>query len=159
VTIPLHQLKEVRQLEAMSVGQAMVPWVFLSPGGRRWDDRHLRRVWPRCLTKAEMRQVRFHDLRHTYASELAAQGAPPKYVRDQLGHSSIQVTMDVYSHFFEKRSSEWVNRLDEQVETDRIEGESATPAQPEGAWLEPRTHKLLKHLVAVEGLEPPARGL
>ncbi len=143
----------------MSAGQAMVPWVFLSPGGRRWDDRHLRRVWQRCLTQADIRQVRFHDLRHTYASELAAQGAPPKYVQDQLGHSSIQVTMDVYSHFFEKRSSVWVNRLDEQVETDRIEGESATPAQPEGAGLEPRTHKLLKHLVAVEGLEPPARGL
>jgi len=137
----------------------MVPLVFLSPGGTRWDDRHLRRVWQRCLTQADIRQVHFHDLRHPYASELAAQGAPHKYVQDQLGHSSIQVTMDVYSHFFEKRSSEWVNRLDEQVETDRIDGESATPAQPEGAWLEPRTHKLLKHLVAVEGLEPPARGL
>ncbi len=39
------------------------------------------------------------------------------------------------------------------------EPEAATPAQPEGAWLEPRTHKLLKNMVAVEGLEPPARGL
>ena len=40
-----------------------------------------------------------------------------------------------------------------------MEGESATAAQPEGACLEPRTHKLLKNMVAVEGLEPPARGL
>lgn len=58
----LHRMKEVRQLEAMSEGREMIPWVFLSSGGGRWDDRHLRRVWQRCLTKAEMRQVRFHDL-------------------------------------------------------------------------------------------------
>ena len=42
----LHELKEVRQLEAMSEGREMVPWVFVSPGGGRWDDRHLRRVEP-----------------------------------------------------------------------------------------------------------------
>ncbi|MCZ6799650.1 MAG: tyrosine-type recombinase/integrase [Nitrospirae bacterium] len=46
----LHRIKEVRQLEAMSEGREMVPWVFLSPGGGRWDDRHLRRVWQRTLT-------------------------------------------------------------------------------------------------------------
>ncbi|MCZ6799651.1 MAG: tyrosine-type recombinase/integrase [Nitrospirae bacterium] len=106
-----------------------------------------------------MRQVRFHDLRHNYASELAVLGAPPKYVQAQLGHSSIQVTMDVYSHFFEKRSSEWVNRLDEKGELGKTAHESATKAQPGKEEEEPRTHKLLKNMVAVEGLEPPARGL
>ena len=128
----LKQLKEVRQIEAMVEGQELTPSVFLAKGGNRWDDRHLRRVWVKCLEGAGLRHVRFHDLRHTYASELAEQGAPPKYVQSQLGHSSIQVTMDIYSHFFEKRSLGWVNKLDEQGERplERKE-QSATQAQPE----------------------------
>ncbi len=128
----LKNVKELRQLEAMAEGRELAPWVFLAKGGNRWDDRHLRRVWVKCLDGSGLRQVRFHDLRHTYASELAEQGAPPKYVQSQLGHSSIQVTMDIYSHFFEKRSSEWVNKLDEQEAKNLgSQGISATQAQPE----------------------------
>jgi len=112
---------------------------------------------------AGLRHVRFHDLRHTYASELAEQGAPPKYVQSQLGHSSIQVTMDIYSHFFEKRNREWVNTLDETTEEMNgyydVGGESATPTQPNLVREEHQTHKFWKNMVAVEGLEPPARGL
>ena len=71
--------------------------------------------------------------------------------------------MDIYSHLFEKRNCEWVNKLDETTEdrgrTDGERGESATPAQPNLVRKEHRTHKLLKNMVAVEGLEPPARGL
>ena len=67
----LKNLKELRQLEAMAEGRELASWVFLAKGGKRWDDRHLRRVWVKCLDSAGLRQVRFHDLRHTYASELA----------------------------------------------------------------------------------------
>jgi integrase len=155
----LRNLREMRELEAMAKGQDLTTWVFLSPTGKRWDDRHLRRAWSRCLNASGLRQIRFHDLRHTYASELAEQGAPPKYVQSQLGHSSIQVTMDVYSHFFEKRNREWVNRLDASIEFLSEDGESATQTQPGPEGSEHRTHKLLKKLVAVEGFEPPARGL
>jgi integrase len=159
----LMNLKELKQLEAMAEGRELAPWVFLAKGGQRWDDRHLRRIWVKCLEAAGLRHVRFHDLRHTYASELAEQGAPPKYVQSQLGHSSIQVTMDVYSHFFEKRSREWVNKLDEITDEGSrnsvARGESATPTQPELVGQEEQTDKLLKLLVAVEGFEPPARGL
>jgi len=159
----LKKVKELRQLEAMAEGRELAPWVFLAKGGNRWDDRHLRRVWVKCLDGSGLRQVRFHDLRHTYASELAEQGAPPKYVQSQLGHSSIQVTMDIYSHLFERRNHEWVNKLDETTEEREGYGsgggESATPAQPDLVKVEHQTHKLLKYMVAVEGLEPPARGL
>ena len=102
-------------------------------------------------------------LRHIYASELAGQGAPPKYVQSQLCHSSIQVTTDIYSHFFEKRNREWVNTLDETTEEMNgyydVGGESATPTQPNLVREEHQTHKFWKNMVAVEGLEPPARGL
>ena len=71
--------------------------------------------------------------------------------------------MDIYSHLFEKRNREWVNTLDETTDEmngyGRGGGESATRAQPNLVREEHRTHKLLKNMVAVEGLEPPTRGL
>jgi integrase len=57
----------------------------------------------------------FHDLRHTYASLMTEAGASPKYVQEQLGHTSIQVTMDISSHLFPSGNREWVKRLDDPL--------------------------------------------
>ena len=54
-----------------------------------------------ALRRAELPRMRFHNLRHTYASLLIAQGEHPKYTQSQLGHSSINVTMDIYGHLME----------------------------------------------------------
>ena len=67
--------------------------------------------------------------------------------------------MDVYSHLFEKRSSEWVNRLDEPREMVSVEGESATQAQPKEYRAEPQPSKLLKRLARPAGIEPATLGL
>ena len=123
----LRRLKEVRQLEAMAKGEALERWVFLSPKGQRWDDRNLRRTWYECLEKAEIRHVRFHDLRHTYVSHLIQKGAHPKYIQEQAGHSSIQVTMDTYGHLFPSVNRGWADTLDEQG----AEVESAPTMHPE----------------------------
>jgi integrase len=48
--------------------------------------------------KAEIDRIRFHDLRHTHATLMMKQGTSPKVVQERLGHSSISVTLDVYSH-------------------------------------------------------------
>ena len=48
----LKRLKEVSQLEAMSKGQEVQPYAFISPEGKRWDERNLRRAWYLCLEKA-----------------------------------------------------------------------------------------------------------
>ena len=52
----------------------------------------------RMLEKATLRQVRIHDLRHTYVSLLLQQGESIVYVKEQLGHASIQITVDTYGH-------------------------------------------------------------
>jgi integrase len=57
-------------------------------------------------------QLRFHDLRHTCASLLIAQGAHPKAIQAHLGHSSIQVTMDRYGHLFPDALEHLADRLD-----------------------------------------------
>ncbi len=128
----LHQLKETRRLEASMREKPMSEKdpVFMTAAWTRWDDANLRKAFQRCLTAAGIRRVRFHDLRHTYASLMGEGGAPPKYVQEQLGHASIQVTMDIYSHLFPSGNREWVKTLDEPVKPEHSEGKSATPAQP-----------------------------
>jgi hypothetical protein len=63
------------------------------------------------LEKAELRRIRFHDLRHTYASLLIAQGESLAYVKDQLGHSSIKITVDLYGHLVPGANRGAVERL------------------------------------------------
>jgi integrase len=62
---------------------------------------------------AKLRRVRFHDLRHTFASQLLSQGESPAYVKEQMGHSSIQVTVDIYGHLIPGGNRAAVDKLDE----------------------------------------------
>jgi integrase len=57
-----------------------------------------KRHFHKCLQKAGLRRIRFHDLRHTFASLLIQNGESLTYVKEQLGHSSIKITVDVYGH-------------------------------------------------------------
>ena len=69
------------------------------------------------LKIANVKQIRFHDLRHTYASLLLANGTPMKYVQHQLGHSSITMTMDLYTHLLPEVNDKCVNLLNNIVNT------------------------------------------
>ena len=78
---------------------SMSAWVFTARNGASLDGDNVRkRVFQPALVRTKLRQIRIHDLRHTYASLLIQQGESLAYVRDQLGHSSIQVTVDIYGH-------------------------------------------------------------
>jgi integrase len=63
-------------------------------------------------TVAGMPGMRYHDLRHFFASVLIGQGANAKYVCDQMGHSSVEMTFDTYGHLFPKARQEETNKLD-----------------------------------------------
>jgi integrase len=54
--------------------------------------------WGRLLKKAEVPYVRFHNARHTAATLLLSKGVHPKVVSEMLGHSTVAITLDVYSH-------------------------------------------------------------
>ena len=70
-----------------------------------------------ALSRAGIEAIRFHDLRHTYASLLLAKGAPMKYVQSQLGHASITMTMDLYTHLLPEVNDKCVNLLNNIVNT------------------------------------------
>ena len=71
------------------------------------------RGFRRLLTRADLPRIRFHDLRHTAATLLLIKGVHPKVVADMLGHSSVAVTLDVYSHVLEGLQEEAVAALNE----------------------------------------------
>src|SRR5947199_6041691 len=78
-------------------------------------DNFRHREFPRALRRAGLRHIRFHDLRHTYASLLIAQGAHPKYIQAQLGHASIQTTLDRYGHVMPEIHQAEARKLDRLV--------------------------------------------
>jgi integrase len=65
--------------------------------------------------KAGLPEIRFHDLRHFFSSMLIAQGESPKYISDQLGHASIQITFDTYGHLFPQAKAEASAKLEERM--------------------------------------------
>ncbi|MGW8286045.1 MAG: tyrosine-type recombinase/integrase [Candidatus Deferrimicrobiaceae bacterium] len=76
----------------------------------------MRKTFLSCLKKAGLIQVRFHDLRHTFASWLIANGDSLAYVKDQMGHHSIQITVNTYGHLIPGANRQAVNRLAQMVE-------------------------------------------
>jgi len=78
------------------------------------------RYFETALENAKLGKVRFHDLRHTYASLLIQQGENIKYIQSQLGHSSPTVTLNVYAHLMKPINQEAACRLENTIfETNR----------------------------------------
>jgi integrase len=75
----------------------------------------------RCLQTIGLKRRRYHDLRHTFASLLLTAGAPIAYVSEQMGHSSIELTVKRYGHLQPRANRKFVNNLHGL--------KSATPAQ------------------------------
>ncbi len=71
----------------------------------------VRRKFEPALTKANIKRIRFHDLRHGYASILIDLDENPKYIQNQMGHASINVTLDIYGHLMKTVNKEAANRL------------------------------------------------
>jgi integrase len=64
---------------------------------------------------ADLPPVRFHDLRHTCATILLVAGKHPKYVQELLGHASISITLDTYSHVIEGMDDGLADAMDERL--------------------------------------------
>ena len=75
------------------------------------------RFWHPAVETSVGRPLRYHDLRHTHAALLIAQGAHPKAIQTRLGHSSIIVTMDTYGHLMEGLDADLADKLNEQATT------------------------------------------
>jgi len=137
----LQKPAEERRDRDAVINEVMEDWLFQTPsltrserakrrrpdvdarGGTQLDPSNVRKVFNRLLTDAKLRRVRFHDLRHTFASLLIEQGESLAYVKEQMGHSSIQITVDTYGHLVPGGNRAAVDKLDiempERTESDR----------------------------------------
>jgi hypothetical protein len=68
-----------------------------------------------ALDQAGLRKFRFHDLRHIFGSLLVQAGLSLAYVNEQMGHASIQVTVDTYGHLVPGENAAWINTLDSET--------------------------------------------
>ena len=72
--------------------------VFCNLHGGYIEPVYLYRMFRKLLKDADLPPIRFHDLRHSAATFLLGKGVHPKIVQDILGHSTINMTLDTYSH-------------------------------------------------------------
>ena len=86
---------------------------FSSVAGKPIDPGVISHTFARIAIQVGLNGVRFHDLRHTFASLMLLRGAKPKVISEALGHSSVGFTLDVYSHIIEGMQSDAMALLDE----------------------------------------------
>jgi integrase len=108
----------VRAAEAVLAGRPDSPWLF--PDAQRHDDSvpltpllFYKGIWWSLMRRSGLRYRKAHTLRHAFASHLLQLGESVTYVRDQLGHSSIKMTVDTYGHLVPGANRQAVDRLDD----------------------------------------------
>ena len=96
------QVKEAQELNKQVCGNCYNHeydgFVFVDELGERMRANYLTSAFPKFLEDHGLRRMRFHDLRHSCASLLLANGVPLKYIQEWLGHSDFTTTANIYAH-------------------------------------------------------------
>jgi len=105
--------------------------IFSNVEGKPLLPNTVTHAWVKLVRRAGLKGVRLHDCRHSHASIMLKQGTHPKVVQERLGHASIQVTIDIYSHVapgIQKAAAENFDKLVSPKHADTCENEcSDTP--------------------------------
>jgi integrase len=107
-------------IKALQKHQKVSEWVFSTKVGTPISVHNLHnRSWKPLLNKTGLPlDTRFHDLRHTCATLLLTKGVHPKIVQELLGHSSISITLDTYSHGLPNMQEKAVRAMEDIFEDD-----------------------------------------
>jgi integrase len=87
-------------------------YVFDRFDGTIWHPNHVSQRFSRLVRRAKLPTIRFHDLRHGFASLSFAAGVPLKVVSESLGHSGIAITAQTYVHLLDDLKRDKSDRLD-----------------------------------------------
>ena len=111
----LRKHSELQQKERQFAGNRWQEqdMIFPSSIGTPLEPRNLGKHFEQLLAQAGLPRIRFHDLRHTAATLMLLQGVHPKVVQERLGHSSITLTLDTYSHVLPSMQEEAAEMLDQ----------------------------------------------
>ncbi len=111
----LKDYKLEQNKNRLKLGEAYLnnDYVFCNDLGYPIDDKRPARNLKSILTKLNIEPIKFHGLRHTYATRLFEANVPPKTVQVLMGHYDISITLDIYTHVMEDTKLEAVDRLNE----------------------------------------------
>ena len=112
---------EEQQKELFGITVAPTDLVFAHLDGSPLDPSTVSHTFAQIVTESGLKNVRFHDLRHAHASLMLRTGANPKVISERLGHSSIAITMDIYSHVMPGLQEEAAIRFEEALKPRNLE--------------------------------------
>jgi len=126
VVLLLKEHKEKQELERVTLGKlpADDDLVFSTLEGKPLRPNTITRAWVTLSVRAGVKAIRLHDARHTHASIMLKQGIHPKIVQERLGHSSIEMTLDIYSHVMPGIQEAAAKRFDD-IFNHKLENEAA----------------------------------
>jgi len=108
----LSALHTQRKREGLQMGLGGAVEFLFHRKGQPILQGTVRDIFRRIQARSKLREIRFHDIRHTFASILLSRGASILYVSKQLGHSRVSITLDIYGHWIPDENKKLVNLLD-----------------------------------------------
>ncbi|MDX6379212.1 MAG: hypothetical protein QOI57_236 [Rubrobacteraceae bacterium] len=101
--------------------------IFATRTGTPINPEHLaKRYFKLLLKRAALPDIRFHDLRHTCATLLLGSGVHPKLVQELLGHATIAMTLDTYSHYLPSMGDQTARAMEDALEGEDLADEKGT---------------------------------
>jgi integrase len=114
VILLLRDYREKKEAEGLLLGKPLSDDdLVFSTLGKPLLPNTITHAWSKLVRHIGLKAIRFHDARHTHASLMLKQGIHPKIVQERLGHSSIQITLDTYSHVAPGLQEAAANRFDD----------------------------------------------
>jgi len=146
----LQTLKQLKKIEALKKGSSQpVAAIFHDKKNGHLSQNSVRNVWKRVLSKCGISHRKVHTTRHTFTSMMLAANIPIAYISKMLGHSSIQMTVDIYGHLLPDRDKSAVNVLDQSSGN----GTLLAPYKKE-TLVTNEDYEGIIDMVAMQGLEP-----
>jgi integrase len=90
-------------------------YVVAQADGRPLKPNSLTHEFARFIAGTALPKVRFHDLRHSHATHMLASGVHPKIAQERLGHATVAITLDLYSHVLPGMQADAASRVDEAL--------------------------------------------
>jgi integrase len=125
ITLPGYAVEELRRLKreqaeallALGVRQTSNTLLCCRSDGEPHQPLSLTYEFARFMGRMkDQPRVRFHDLRHSHATQLLASGVHPKIASERLGHASVGITLDLYSHVTDTMQGEAAAKLDSAMQ-------------------------------------------
>lgn len=115
--IVLREHREQQEEMRQTLGSALTEddLIFCHVDGKPLLPNSVSHAWAKLACRTGLKGIRLHDARHTHASLMLKQGIHPKIVQERLGHASIQITLDTYSHVVPGLQQAAANKFDDIV--------------------------------------------